>query len=184
MKFSLPIVLAAAASAVSAADSSISGSSTWTHTTTVTRNDMTYTKTNTELYTGQPTTEPTSGTYTYTYKFSDYTKIVTNTYGLATTVSTAMLVVGPDDTYSRPASQVVHKTQVSSWLSSMSSENSVALDLAAGSPLPGSSSTSGSSSSSKSGSKSSSGSSSGGAAGSLQYGAGVGAVGAVALLLL
>lgn len=179
MKFSVPIVLAAAASAVSAADSSISGSSSWTHTTTVTNNGMTYTKTGTELYTGQPTTEPTSGTYTFTVMKGDYTKLITNTYGQATTVSTDMLVVGPDETYSRPVSQVVHTTEVSSWFSSHSTENSAALASAAGKPTGSSSK-----SSSQSSSGSSSSGSSSGAAGSLQYGAGVGAFGVAAALLL
>lgn len=178
MKFSVPIVLAAAASAASAADSSISGSSSWTFTTTVTNNGMTYTKTGTELYTGQPTTEPTSGTYTFTIMKGDYTKLITNTYGQATTVSTDMLIVGPDETYSRPVSQVVHTTEVSSWLSSHSTENAAALALAEGKP------TGSSSGSSSSGSGSSSSGSSSGAAGSLQYGAGVGAVGVAAALLL
>lgn len=168
MKLSTPLVLSAIASTISAADSA---SSTWTWTTTVTNNGMTYTKTGTDAYTGQPTTEPTAGTYTYTIPKGSRTKLVTNTYGQATTVSTQRVVTGPDETYTKSFTQVVHTTEASSWYSSHSVQNADARAASAGS--------SGSSASSSSGS----GSSSSGAAGALQYGARVGALGVAAALL-
>lgn len=169
MKLSTPFVLSAIASTISAADSA---SSTWTWTTTVTNNGMTYTKTGTEDYTGQPTTEPTAGTYTFTIPKGDRTKLVTNTYGQATTVSTEHIITGPDETYTKSVTQVVHTTEASSWYSSHSVQNEDARAASAGS-------SSGSSGSSSSGS----GSSSSGAAGALQYGARVGALGVAAALL-
>ncbi|PVH18584.1 uncharacterized protein CXQ87_001515 [Candidozyma duobushaemuli] len=172
MKFSA-IVLAASAGLASAASSV-------TLTRTITNNGMTYTKTATEEYTGQTTTEPASGTYTFTIPKGSRTKLLTNTYGQATTVSTHQVISGPDETYTRPLVQAMHTTEVSSFLSSHSSHLSAASKAAENASDGGSSSSSSGSDSSSSGSDSSS----TGAAAALHYGAGVGAVGIAAALIL
>ncbi|XBA50162.1 hypothetical protein SBP28_004724 [Candidozyma auris] len=176
MKLSLVLALSSAASAAS----------TWTWTRTVTNNGMTYTKTGAEEYTGQATTEPTSGTVTttHTIKKSDmtYTKTMTNTYGQATTITTHYVVSGPDATYTRPMTAAMHTTEVSSFLSSHSSHLSAASAAAkdaSKNPKPSSSSASSGTSATSSGSSSSK-----GAGAALEYGAKVGAFGVAAALLL
>lgn len=196
MKFSTPIVLAAAASLATAADSL---SSSWTWTRTITNNDMTYTKEGTELYTGQATTEPTSGTVTTTIGFTNEKgestrfKTMTNTYGQATTITTNQVVSGPDETYTRPLVQAMHTSEVSSFLSSHSSMMSAASEADEFTSKHGTMAAkthakfSGSSFATESGSStaaSSGSSSSDGAGNALQYGAGLGAFGAAAALLL
>lgn len=179
MKLSSSLALAASAALVSA-DSSISGSSTWTWTTVVTNNGMTYTKTGADLYTGQATTEPTAGTYTTSIIKGSFTKIMTNTYGQATTISTHKVISGPDETYTKPLVQVLHTTEVSSFLSSHSSHLSAASKAAEDVSKNGGSksSTSGSSSSGSSDS-----SSSAGGASALRNGA-IGGVAIAAVMLL
>lgn len=108
MKFSaLSVVLAVAAAA--------NPSSFLTK--TITNNGMTYTKTDIP-YTGQPTTEPTEGTFTHTntIKKSDitYTKTITNTYGMATTFNTVQTILGPHATYEKSVTKVLHKSELSS----------------------------------------------------------------------
>ena len=168
MKFSA-ILLAASAGLASAASSV-------TLTKTITNNGMTYTKTNTEEYTGQTTTEPTSGTYTFTISKPNGVKLLTNTYGQATTITTHRVISGPDATYTKLMTAAMHTTEVSSFLESHSSHLSAASKAAEDHSKNGG----GSSSSSSSGSSSSS----DGAGNALQYGAGVGAFGVAAALLL
>lgn len=181
MKFSTPIVLAAAA-AVASAELSLGDDWTWTR--TITNNDMTYTKKGTTKYTGQPTTEPTSGTYTNTVTFvndgSTRYKYVTNTYGQVTTITTDHVVSGPDETYTRPFVNAMHTSEVPSFLSSHSkhvSEASEADEFTAKHGTDAAKSHDKFKSELKTGS-------SGNAGNALQYGAGLGAFGAVAALLL
>lgn len=168
------IVLAASAGLASAASSV-------TLTRTITNNGMTYTKTATEEYTGQTTVEPKLGTYTFTIPKGSRTKLLTNTYGQATTITTHQVISGPDETYTRPLTQALHTTEVLSFLESHSSHLSAASKAAKEASESGSASSS--SSSESSGSSSDSSSSTGGAA-ALHYGAGVGAVGIAAALIL
>lgn len=160
--------------------SSAYAASSITLTRTVTNNGMTYTKILTQEYTGQATTEPTLGTYTtsITVKGKDktYTKIMTNTYGQVTTVSTQNIITGPDETYTRPASAVVHTTEASSWFSSFSLKNEEASKAI--------SAASASASAAGSTAKSSSAGSSSSTGGAAYLGAGVGAIGMAAALLL
>lgn len=181
MKLSSSLALAASAALVSA-DSSISGSSTWTWTTVVTNNGMTYTKTGADLYTGQATTEPTAGTYTTSIIKGSFTKIMTNTYGQATTISTHKVISGPDETYTKPLVQVLHTTEVSSFLSSHSSHLSAASKAAEDVSKNGGSKSSTSSGDSSSSGSSDSSSSTGGAA-ALRNGA-IGGVAIAAVMLL
>lgn len=166
MKLSLLALAAGVANAASSV----------TLTRTITNNGMTYTKTLTQEYTGQTTTEPTSGTYTFTIsKPGGRTKLLTNTYGQATTLTTHRVISGPDETYTKPMTAVMHTTEVSSFLESHSSHLSAASEAAKeASENPKSSSSTASSGSS----------SSSGAGNALNYGAGVGAVGIAAALLL
>lgn len=89
---------------------SLSISSWMTRTIVVTNYGATYTKTPVELYTGQPTTTPTSGTYTTTIYVSNsretYTKTMLKTYGLVSeSIATSHLTVKhPSETYTKTLS--------------------------------------------------------------------------------
>lgn len=180
MKLSYSLALAAAASLVNA-ESSISGSSTWTWTTVVTNNGMTYTKTGEDLYTGQPTTEPTAGTYTVSIKKGSFTKVMTNTYGQGTTITTHKVILGPDETYTKKMTRALHTTEVLSFLSSHSLHLSAASKAAADLSKNGGSKSS--TSEATSSGSSSSGSSSSNNAAVLRNGA-VGGVAIAAVMLL
>lgn len=124
MKLSNVLLAAAAASGVMADDTSL------TITMTFTDNDRTYTKTRTDLYTGQETTLPTDGTHTTTFTLTDddWTATVeqTNTYGQDTIVTSQDIIYGPDETYTRQTTLLMHTTQVSSYLSWLSVKNELA----------------------------------------------------------
>lgn len=124
MKLSTVLLAAAAASGVMADDTSL------TITMTFTDNDRTYTKTRTDLYTGQDTTLPTDGTHTTTFTLTDddWTATVeqTNTYGQDTIVTSLDIIYGPDETYTRETTLQMHTTQVSSYLSWLSVKNELA----------------------------------------------------------
>lgn len=89
---------------------SLSISSWMTRTIVVTNYGATYTKTPVELYTGQSTTTPTSGTYTTTIYVSNsmetYTKTMLKTYGLVSesTATTHLTVKNPSETYTKTLS--------------------------------------------------------------------------------
>lgn len=125
MKLSNVIVAAAVASGVMADDTS-----SITITMTFTDNDRTYTKTRTDAFTGQDTTLPTDGTHTtlFTLTDDDWTATVsqTNTYGKDTIVTSLDIIWGPDETYTRQTTLLMHTTQVSSYLSWLSVKNQLA----------------------------------------------------------
>lgn len=124
MKLSTVLLAAAAASGVMADDTSL------TITMTFTDNDRTYTKTRTDLYTGQETTLPTDGIHTTTFTLTDddWTATVeqTNTYGKDTIVTSLDIIYGPEETYTRETTLQMHETQVSSYLSWLSVKNELA----------------------------------------------------------
>lgn len=124
MKLFDVVAAAAVVSGVMADTSSI------TITMTFTDNDRTYTKTRTDAYTGQETTLPTDGVHTtlFTLIDNDWTATVsqTNTYGQDTIVTSLDIIWGPDETYTRRTTLLMHTTQVSSYLSWLSVKNELA----------------------------------------------------------
>lgn len=159
-----------------------------TRTRTVTNGDVVYTKTGTEIYTGQATTYPTSGTHTTTILVSNslatYTKILTVTYGKVTQTTTHVTFTNNEGSYTKTFSTEMDLTNtqvvVTSGGSTFSSEVQTALAQTTGSTVNAAASASGSGSSSAS---SSSSSSSAGAAGMKTTGGFLGALAVVALLL-
>lgn len=114
-----------------------SPSSWMTYTKTITNHGRTYTKTVNELYTGQETTLPTSGTVTTTITVSNsketYTKTMVQTYGQVSGTTTHLTVKNPSETYTKTLSTEIAKNEASAGESSGSSSSTSSSEAGAGS---------------------------------------------------
>lgn len=114
---------------VSATLADSSKPSSWmTETDVVTNDGDTYTVTDVELYTGQATTVPTSGTVTTTINVSNsmetYTKTMVITYGKASETTTHLVITEPSVTYTKTLSTDIADASAASSGSSGSSSES------------------------------------------------------------